>query len=180
MRSTRSILIAAVAAASLLAPASAMAGDDPAPDGTLPPAFTLPAPTPVTDVATAETFTQNYASRNAPRFLGSDRRRTRVTDVQARCLEHPVIADRFGCIFTLRASVWERGRNWGHSSRLKSRHGDDHGNRGRDRRVRVRNFGCLGALSITGGPTATPSATLRFVECARVPRGDYLAPEPVV
>jgi hypothetical protein len=176
MRSTRSILIAAVAAASLLAPASAMAGD-PAPNQDLPPAFVPPAPTPVTDVATAEAFTTQYATNNASRFLNSDRRRTRVTDVQARCLEHPVIADRFGCIFTLRAAVWERSR-WGHSARLK-RHGNPHP-QSQPRRIRVRNFGCLGALSITGGPTVTPSATLRFVECARVPRGDYLAPEPVV
>jgi len=178
----RRSLAAAAAAVSMLAVGAtpALAGD-PAPDQTLPPAFAPPAPAPVTDVATAEAFAQDYAARNANRFLGSDRRRTRVFDAQARCLEHPVVADRFGCVFTLRAATWDRGRDRGHYARKASTRGDDHGNRGRrDRRVRVRQFGCLGLLSVIGGPTVTPTATLRAIDCVRVPRGDYNAPEPVV
>lgn len=166
----RTIIVAAVAAASLLVPGTAMAGN-PAPDQTLPPAFVPPTPAPVVDNDTAGAFARLYVARNASRFIGSDRRRTRVLDVNAACLTHPVIATRFGCVFTLRAAVFS-GRSHGYSARVKSRSG--HGTR----RVRVRNFGCLGALTINGGPTVQPVAQVRFVECARVPRGDYNAPEP--
>jgi hypothetical protein len=173
----RRTLAAVAATASMLAVGAtpALAGD-PAPDQTLPPAFVPPTPAPVTDTTSAEAFAKLYAARNASRFLRSDGRRTRVFDVNAACLEHPVIATRFGCVFTLRAAVWSgsrRGRDdhHGYPARVRSRGGHD-------RRVRVRNYGCLGLLSVTGGPGVTPTATVRAIDCVRVPRGDYNAPEP--
>jgi hypothetical protein len=174
----RSTLVAAVAAASLLVPASTALAQDPAPEQAVPPAFVPPTPAPVVDEASAENFARLYVARNASRLLRESQRRTLVTDVQARCLEHPVVADRFGCVFTLRAAVFQQRRRGhdGHYGKASKRGRD----RDRDRRVRVRQFGCLGLLTITGGPTVTPSAQLRLAECARVPRGDYLAPEPVV
>ena len=180
MRRTLATL-AAAGSMLLVAPGVALAGD-PVPVADPPAEFAPPVLAPVTDVPTAEAFAQRYVARNAPRFLSSDRRRVRVFDVQTRCLEHPVVADRFGCVFTLRAAVIQRSRGWdGHHGKAPeanaaSKRGDD---RRRHRRSRVRNYGCLGLLSVTGGPTVTPSAQVRLLECARVPRGDYEAPEPV-
>ena len=177
----RTLAVAAASASMLLigGAGTAFAGD-PVPVADPPAEFAPPVLAPVTDVPTAEAFAQRYASRNAARFLRSDRRRVRVFDVQTRCLEHPVVADRFGCVFTLRAAVIQRSRGWdGHHGKAPEANAASRGDdRRRYRRSRVRNFGCLGLLSIQGGPTVTPSAQLRLIECARVPRGDYEAPEP--
>lgn len=157
----------------------------PAPEFTPPPAFVPPSPAPVVDVASAEAFTENYADRNAARFLRTDRRSVRVLDANAACLEHPVVVDRFGCVFTLRALTIERRSSgwddWGHKGHSsKNRRDGDHG-RKRDRRprFRIRTFGCLGLLSVQGGPTVTPSGTLRALDCVRVRNADIVAPEPV-
>ena len=171
----RSIITAATAALFLFAGSGVAQAQDP--EEKVPPAFSPPAPAPVVDQASAEAFMEGYAAQNAGRFLRQDRRRVRVFDVNAACLEHPVIADRFGCVFTLRAAViLRRSRGWD---------GWDHkaatpASRGKGRpRFRIRNYGCLGLARVIGGPTVTPSVTVPLVECARVPRGDYDAPEPV-
>ena len=172
----RTLATAAITAAALAAAPAAFAGE-PAPVADPPAEFAPPAPAPVVDVPTAEAFAQRYAARNAPRFLRADRRRVRVFDVQARCLEHPVIADRFGCVFTLRAAVIQRRRGWdGYHGKAPEAQAAGK----RNRRVRVRNFGCLGLLRIQGGPAVTPSVQVPLLECARVPRGDYDAPEPTL
>jgi hypothetical protein len=172
----RALIVAAVAATSLLAPGAAMAQDT---ESIVPPEFSPPAPAPVVDVASAEAFAERYAARNAGRFLDQNRRRVRVFDVEARCLEHPVVADRFGCVFTLRAAViLRRSRGWwgwdGHDKAEPARAAG--GNRGR--RFRIRNYGCLGLLRIQGGPTVEPTVQVPLIDCVRVPRGDYDAPEP--
>jgi hypothetical protein len=153
---------------------------DPAPDQELPPAFAPPVPAPVVDVDTAAAFAEGYATRNAWRYLRENPRRVRVVDANAACLAHPVIADRYGCVFTLRALVLDRRHRgwdkWGHSSKYHRR-GGDHGKRDRRPRFRIRTYGCLGLATVIGG--ANPQGITRFVECARVPRGDVVAPEPV-
>ena len=165
----RKVLVAAIAASSmLLVPGSALAGQDP------PAEFAPPAAAPVVDVASAEAFAKRYVAQTADRRLRSDRRRVRVLNVDARCLQSPLVETRFGCVFTLRALVIQRrgGWDWGHKgghARSAGRGDDD---RRGGRRYRVRQFGCLGALTINGGPTVTPSAQVRFAECARIPRGD--------
>ena len=168
----RVLTLAAVSAVSLFALAGVAQAQPPAPDQELPPAFAPPAPAPVTDVATAEAFAEGYADDNAWRFLRQRPRRVRVVDAEARCLEHPVIADRYGCVFTLRALVIQRRNGWwGHSSKSGYHSGPP-----KHRRFRVRRYGCLGALTVIGG--AEPQGIVRFVECSRVPRGDLVAPEP--
>ena len=175
----RKVLVAAVAASSLLMVGAgpAMAQDPPKSDE-VPPAFVPPTPGPVVDEASAEAFAEDYADDNARRFLRSDRRRVRVIDANARCLASPIVETRFGCVFTLRALVISRSRGWdgwGHKARASGKRGDD---RRRHRRFRVRQYGCLGALTIDGGPTVTPTVQVRFVECARIPRGDREVVEP--
>ena len=170
----RRVVTAVVAAASLCVMGGVAQAQPPAePDQTLPPAFAPPEPAPVTDVATAEAFAEGYAARNASRFLDQRRRNTRVIDAEARCLEHPVIVDRFGCVFTLRALVIQRRHGWWKSGPHSAKTDPPD----RRRRFRIRTYGCLGALSVVGG--AEPQGILRFVECRRVPRGDLVAPEPV-
>ena len=176
--------VAAAASMLLVGAASAQASDDPVPVADPPAAFSLPAPGPVVDEASAENFARRLAARRAARFLGVDNsRRVRVFDVNARCLEHPAVADRFGCVFTLRAAVIQRSRGWdgypgGHGHDNATAASSSKGSKSRNRRVRIRNYGCLGLLRIQGGPTVTPSVEVRLAECARVPRGDYDAPEP--
>jgi hypothetical protein len=168
----RVLLATALVVASLFA-VSGVATAQPPAEKTIPPIFTPPAPAPVVDEASAEAAARRYAARNAGRFLQRGPRRVRVLDVNARCLEHPIIADRFGCVFTLRALVRRDRRDWGHDW------DGPKAAQNKFRRVRVRTFGCLGLLRIVGGPTVTPSITVPLVECARAPRGDYEAPEPV-
>lgn len=158
----------------LIGATGAQAADDP-----VPPAFSPPAPAPVTDVASAESFLEGYASDNARRFLRVNRSRVRVLDVEARCLQHPVTLTRYGCAFTLRALVIQRRHNWrnwehGHSAR-KSGHGQPQPRH----RVRIRTFGCLGIARIDAPPAATPTVRIPLVDCQRVPRRDLVAPEPV-
>lgn len=172
----RLVLFAALAATSLLAVGGvALAGDEP-PVSPPPTAVALPAPAPVVDVDTAAAFAKIYVARNASRFLGQDRRRVRVVDVATTCLQSPVVLTRFGCVFTLRAAVIQRshGWDWGHSAHSSSKRG--HGKP--QPRVRVRNFGCLGELTIDGGPSVTPTATVRFLQCARIPRDDTTVVAP--
>jgi hypothetical protein len=107
-------------------------------------------------------------ARNAGTLLGVDGRRVRVTDDNAACLAHPVVANRFGCVFTLRAAVLERARSWddwGSVRGLRKGHKPP-----RPTPTRVRQFGCLGALTINGGAGVTPTAQVRFVDCVRVAR----------
>ena len=177
----RVLIVAAVAAASLLVPGSAMAGDDPP----VPPTFSPPTPAPVVDNDTAAAFAKLYVARNGRSLLREggvrtrDRRFVRVIDADAACLQSPILATRFGCVFTLRALVIQNRRGgwdgWGHKARSSSRRGGHH-----PRRFRIRNYGCLGFLRINGGPTVTPTAEVVNVECARVPRDDIEAPEPVM
>jgi hypothetical protein len=175
----RALIVAAVAATSLLVPGAAMAQDPPSTE-TVPPAFAPPAPAPVVDVASAEAFIEGYAARNAARFLDQNRRRVRTIDVNAACLQHPVIATRFGCVFTLRALVIQRRHGWWHWNK-----GDDAeparsaGGKGRPR-FRIRTYGCLGLARIDGGPDVTPTVQVPLIDCVRVPRGDMVAPEPTV
>ena len=172
----RRALVAAVAVLSIGAfgATSAQAADDP-----VPPAFSPPAPAPVTDTASAEAFLEGYAADNARRFLRVHRSRVRVIDVNAACLQHPVTLTRFGCAFTLRALVIQRRHNWrnwshGHSSKARSS-----GRKPQRRRVRIRTFGCLGIARIDALPAATPTVQIPLVDCVRVPRRDLEAPEPV-
>lgn len=170
----------AVAASSLLMFGGVAQAGEPPTEPTVPPAFVPPTPAPVVDTDTAADFAKDYASDNARRFLNQRRNRVRVIDADASCLQSPFVATRFGCVFTLRALVINRQRGWdgwGHASKA-SRHG--HKSHKRHQRFRIRNFGCLGAVTIDGGPTVEPSAQLRFVECGRVPRDDIEAPEPVM
>ena len=177
----RSFLAVAATAASMLligGAGTALAQDPVEP--VVPPAFVPPAPTPVTDTATAAAFTERYAARNAWRFLRQNPRRVRVVDTNAACLAHPVIADRYGCVFTLRALVIERRHRgwdgWDHDKPVatpSSRRGG-HGHK----RFRIKTYACLGLATVIGG--TNPQGITRFVECARVPRGDLVAPEPVV
>lgn len=163
----RKIILSLIAVAALAIPATSLAQDPP-----IPPEFAPPAPAGVTDVTSAENFTKLFVSRNAWRFLRENPRKVRVLDANAACLQSPILDTRFGCVFTLRALVIDRARGW------RGFHG---GKDGRDhrRRVRIRNFGCLGFLRINGGPSVVPTAQVIQVECARVPRGDIVAPEPV-
>jgi hypothetical protein len=153
------------------------------PDTTVPPAFVPPTPAPVTDNDTAAAFAKLYVARNARSLLRQggagnfDRRRIRVISEDAACLQSPILATRWGCVFTLRALVIQRRhhwRNWSHEAKLARVSGGRHDGH----RVRIRNYGCLGFLRINGGPTVTPTAEVVNVECARVPRGDMVAPEP--
>lgn len=181
----RVLIVAAVAASSLLIGGGVAQAQTP-PDGDLPPAFAPPVVAPVVDVDSAADFAENFATDNAGDFLGENGRRVRVLDANATCLEHPAVADQFGCIFTLQAAVIQRDRHRGHSSRRHhSRHVTRHvrGHSGhhpqpQPRRVRVRFFGCIGALRITGGPTVTPTAEVSFSDCVRIRRSDIMVPEP--
>jgi hypothetical protein len=171
----RKYLVALLALSAFAVPGSALADDPPG----VPPAFAPPVVTPVTDVASANAFAENYASDNARRFLNQDRRRVRVIDTNAACLQSPVLATRFGCVFTLKALVINRVRgwdNWGHgdarSASSRGHKGHKRHDRERHQRFRVRSFGCLGFLRINGGPAVTPTAQLINVECARIPRED--------
>lgn len=161
----RTLLATAVSVASLFALGGTALADD-----TPPVAATLPTPAPVTDNATAANFARIYVARNAGTFLGVDRHRVRVTSDDAVCLAHPAVANRWGCVFVLRAAVLERTRSWD-SWRAASKRGH-----APPRRVRIRQFGCLGALTINGGPTVTPTATVRFVDCVRLPRDLVVTP----
>ena len=82
-----------------------------------------------------------------------------------------MIADRYGCVFTLRALVIQA------PARLARLPAARAARPSIGRVSRIRRYGCLGALTVVGG--ATPQGIVRFVECARVPRGDLVAPEPV-
>jgi hypothetical protein len=176
----RVLMVAAVAASSLLMFGGVAQAQDPPAEPTVPPAFAPPTPAPVVDTDSAEAFAEGYATKNARRFLRQrDRRRVRVIDANAACLQSPILETRFGCVFTLRALVINRRGgwdHWGHASKASKR-----GHRGHHRpRFRIRNYGCLGFLRIDGGPEVTPTAQLIDVECARVPRDDIEAPEPVM
>jgi len=169
----RRLLVPAALAAALLVPSAAVAGDH---DGTVTP---TPLPTRVTDEASANTFAQAYVIRNGARianvdqFNGRDngrddygrdnrsRTRTRVTvsDAASACLQHPVIASRFGCIVRFNVAVSEE-RSYARSARV-------HGNPRPQPVARVRNIGCLAALRINGGPSVTPSVTVAFADCVQ-------------
>jgi len=148
-------------------------------DDPVPPAFAPPAPAPVTDADSAALFLEGYVADNARRFLRTDRRRVRVIDVNATCLQHPVTLTRYGCAFTLRALVIQRRhnwRNWGHGS--KARTSGKRGEKPRHR-VRIRTFGCLGIARIDAPAAGTPTVRIPLADCVRVPRRDLVAPEPV-
>ena len=181
----RACLTAAITAVSLFAFGGVALADDPP---GVPPAFAPPAVSPVTDVPSANAFAENYAERNAARFLGQDRRRVRVTDTNAACLPSPIVDTRWGCVFTLKALVITRNRgwdNWGQgdarsaSVRGHKGHKHDRNHNRHQEHFRVRSFGCLGFLRINGGPSVTPTAELVNVQCARIPREDRTLTEDV-
>ena len=179
----RVLIAAAVSAVSLFASAGiAQAGEPP-----VPPAFAPPAPAPVTDVTSAEAFAKLYVARNARDLLTEGgirgirhRRFVRAIDVNSACLQSPILATRFGCVFTLRALVINRRNGWDGWGHGPKGHSSKRGHTPPRPRFRIRNYGCLGFLRVNGGPTATPTAEVVAVECARVPRGDITAPEPVL
>jgi hypothetical protein len=177
--SMRKYLVPLLCLGALAIPAAALGQDDP-PADPVPPEFAPPAPAPVVDVDSANAFAKLYVARNARDILRIDRRRVIVRDVQSSCLQSPILDTRFGCVFTLKALVIQRrhGWDWGRDSRAHSagKRGD---HRRHNRRFRVRSFGCLGFLRIDGGPTATPTATVVNVECARIPREDRDVIAPV-
>ena len=172
----RVLIMAVLAAISLFALGGVAQAQDPVPA----PEFSPPAPpAEVVDVAGAEAFAEGYADDNANRFLRQRSRNVRVIDANAACLQNPAVATRFGCVFTLRALVIQRRSGWwGHDSRAhkSSRRGDDH--KRHKPRFRIRQYGCIGLLTVVGGPGVEPQGLLRAVECARIPRGDMVAPEP--
>jgi hypothetical protein len=170
----RRFLLPLLCLGALAVPAAALGQDDPPADP--PPAeFAPPAPAPVTDNASAGAFAKLYVAQHVRDLIGTDRRRIRLLDANAACLQSPVLDTRFGCVFTLRALVIQRrhGWDWSNSSRAHSsgQKGRDHGQR-HNRRFRARQVGCLGFLRINGGPTVTPTAEVVNVECARIPNQD--------
>jgi hypothetical protein len=181
----RKIIVPLLAIGAFALPATALAGDDP-PVTPAPPEFApAPAPQSVTDVPSANAFVKAYVARQAAEQLRTQRNRVRVLDVQSSCLQSPLLDTRFGCVFTLRAAVINRRGGWdywrGHDRARSAsvRGGDDRrGNRNRHRRFRVRVIGCLGGLTVNGGPTVTPTVQVRFLECARIAREDSEAVAP--
>jgi hypothetical protein len=171
----RKFLVPAALAAALLVPSAAVAGGH---DGNNP--VVNPLPSRVTDEASAETFAQAYVLRNGARIAGvnqfngrddyngrnrdRDRNRNRVTvsDAAAACLQHPVIAARFGCIVRFNVEV----RDSYTFARAAKTHGRDPVPAPRNR-DRVRSLGCLAALRINGGPSVTPSVTVAFADCVQ-------------
>ena len=175
----RKVLVAAIAASSmLLLPGSALAQDPPA-------EFAPPAPAPVVDTTSAGAFAKLYVVRNSDRLTRDRRERVRVLNVESTCLQAPFLETRYGCVFTLRAAIisrrggWDWGHDRDHKARVASRGGDDRRGRDRDRnrRFRVRFVGCIGALRVDAGPP--PSATLQAVECRRLQRDDEEVVAPV-
>jgi hypothetical protein len=189
----RKLLFLLMVLGAMVLPSAALAGGSPPvtdeTPSTPPAAVQLPSPGPVVDVPSAEAFAKLYVAQHVRQLIGVDSRRVRVVADDAACLQSPVVATRFGCVFTLKAVVISRrgGWDWGHDSRAHSagnRHGHDGHDRGRghNRRYRVRSYGCLGGLVINGGPTVTPTATVRFADCARIPNSDstVVAPDDTV
>jgi hypothetical protein len=189
----RVVLFAALAATSLFAVSGvALAGghNPPVPPTVEPPtAITLPTlPNRVTDVPSAEAFTQAFAARNAGRFLRADRDRVRVTDVLSTCLRSPVSSGNFGCVFALNAAVVVRNNHrWDWDSLAPVSPARVHGNTPpvpptsptpSPRRLRVERFGCLGELHIAGGPTVQPVASVDFLNCARIQNSRFDVPIP--
>lgn len=176
------LMVAAIAASSLLMGGGVAQASEPE-DATVPPAFSPPAPAPVTDEASAEAFLENYVSEraNIRRLLNVRRSRIRVLSVEARCLQHPVTLTRYGCGFRLRALVIQRRhhwRNWSHghddAAVARKSSGGHHSHR-----VRIRAFGCLGIARIDAPPAVTPTVAIPLSDCVRIPRRDLVAPEPV-
>ena len=97
----RTLLTAALAVASLFAVGGVAQAQTPPP---VAPEFAPPALAPVTDVPSAENFTKLYVSSNARRLLNTDRRRVRVINAEAACLQSPIVETRFGCVFTLQGA----------------------------------------------------------------------------
>jgi hypothetical protein len=144
----RKILIPLLAATALAVPSAAMAGGShPYPTPTpprdaaqpivtpTPPAPaqpiatpTPPAPTPVTTEAQANAFATAFVLRNGGSIAGVNQsnyrhtRRVSVSDVASACLQHPVVAARFGCIVRFNVSVRDNDRrgHYSHSSRARA------------------------------------------------------------
>jgi hypothetical protein len=175
----RKLLVPLIAAAALAAPSAAMAGGNDDWDWQRP----TPLPTTVTNESQANDYTKAYVNRNAQgitnvdlRGRGRSFRRVTVSDVAASCLQHPVIAARFGCVFRFNIEIRDNDRR-GHNDRgdrdYRRAHSSSKGggdddwdrrDRGRDRTV---SLGCLGALRIVAGPGVTPQAQLVFADCVR-------------
>jgi hypothetical protein len=190
----RKILIPLLAATALAVPSAAMAGGShpyptptpPAPAQPIvtptPPAPaqpiatpTPPAPTPVTTEAQANAFATAFVLRNGGSIAGVNQsnyrhtRRVSVSDVASACLQHPVVAARFGCIVRFNVSVRDNDRRGDRNYHSSRRGGDDDWDRRDSRRDRVRSLGCLAALRIVGGPSVTPTATVAFADCVLRP-----------
>lgn len=170
---------------------------------TLPRAFPVPTTGRVVDVASAQRFTRAYAARNAARFLGQTSDRVRVTDVLSTCLRAPTPGANFGCVFALNAAVVLRNNydyDWGTLSRLSRASNVDPGTDPIDppidpdtglpvdptdpgfvpptsqRRVSIQRFGCLGEITIRGGASINPAASVHFIQCARNYRNNINVP----
>jgi hypothetical protein len=183
-----SLVAALAAAASLALAGTALAGGHtpPTPPVAEPPApIQLPTVNRVVDVPTAEAFTRAFAARNAARFLRTDRDRVRVTDVLSTCLQSPVSAGQFGCVFALQAAVVTRNNHrWDWDSLAPVSPARAHGNPTppappqSHRRLNVQRFGCLGEIDIRGGASVTPTASVDFLSCARVQNSRFDVPIP--
>ena len=189
----RKYLVALLALSAFAVPSSALAQAPGPPD--VPPALAPPTPGPVTDPASAGVVAKAYAVQHAGQFLdqqdGRNRRRVRVTDADAACLQSPFLDSRFGCVFTLKVLVISRNRGWDDWGRGDSRshprarsagdggHGHKRHDRNHQEHFRVRRYGCLGGLTIDAGPP--PSVQLKFVECQRIHGGrdDFQVDETV-
>ena len=168
------LMVAAVAASALLMGVGTAQAQDPV----VPPAFVPPAPAPVVDEASAETFLEGYASDQAEDFLRTRRSRVRILNVEARCLQHPVTLTRYGCAVRLRALVIQKRHHWRNWS-----HGDNKakssGRRSNRPRVRIRAYGCLGIARIDAINPLDPQVRVPLADCQRIRSRDLEVPTPV-
>ena len=97
----RRMLVPLIAAGALLVPAAAAQAQSPGDAG-----------------SAASSWLNRNGERLSGDQTGGDRergrdrdRRVSISDVNVSCLQHPIIASRFGCVFTLRVAVTERDRD---------------------------------------------------------------------
>jgi hypothetical protein len=177
----RKFLIPLLAATALAVPSAAQADGShnyPSP----PPPAPVTLPTSVTNETEANNYVRAYVALNVGNITQTNlqgrfdrgHRRVTLSNIATACLQHPVVAARFGCVFRFNVEIRDNdrsGRNDRGYRRFKGG-GDDNDNwgnwNGRDRnRDRVQNLGCLGAIRINAGPGATPVAQVVFADCVR-------------
>jgi hypothetical protein len=139
----------------------------------------------VVDVPTAEAFTRAFAARNAARFLRTDRDRVRVTDVLSTCLQSPVSAGQFGCVFALQAAVVTRNNHrWDWDSLAPVSPARVHGNPTPPAPPQSSPSPERAALRMPrrdrhrGGASVTPVASVDFLNCARIQNSRFDVPIP--